>query len=348
MIRVTIRTSSTPSSKRSIQGRRNRSDALVFYLISIVMFAIYGYIIGYRDPSVGTDTRAYISLYLTYKFRPDLLQQYESGFVSFMKMVSDHSSDPRIFIASISLLINTLFYISGILIFRNSSVVLYTVLLLASPFYFSLNTNGLRQGIALGICFLFAGIFFNTRRIFLTVPAILPIIASFHIPMIISYLGFLFRLRREVIIFIWLVSIILGLFSSSFSSTLSSIFDATKYNAYLEGEQNSFRTGLRTDFIIFSALPILSYLITPRSGLAEFKKAHFFMTAYIIINSIGMLINFMPFYSRILLASWAITPIIYALSLKSINGRGKMSFLRRFSIWSIIFATNILGLITLF
>lgn len=347
MIRVTIGTRGALSSKINIQGLRNRSYTPVFYLMSMVMFAIYGYIIAYRDPSVGTDTRAYMSLYLTHKLRPDLLQQYEAGFVAFLKMVSVYSNDPRVFIASISLLINTLFYISGILIFRNSSVVLYTTLLLASPFYFSLNTNGLRQGIALGICFLFAGIFFNVRRIFLTAPAILPIIASFHLPMIISYIGFLFKLRKEVIIFIWLMSIILGIFSSSFSSTLSSIFDATKYNAYLEGDQSNFRTGLRIDFIIFSALPILSYLITPRSSLADFKKAHFFMTAYIVINSIGMLINFMPFYSRILLASWAITPIIYALSLKSIKGKGKLSLLRKLSIWSIIFATNILGLITL-
>lgn len=343
---IIVKRRATPS-KASIQGGRNRSHAPIFYLISMIMFIIYGYVIAYRDPSVGTDTKAYISLYLTYKFRPDLLQQYEAGFISLLKIIGTYSSDPRVFIASISLLINTLFYISGILIFRNSSVVLYTILLLASPFYFSLNTNGLRQGIALGICFLFAGVFFSIRKIFLTAPIILPIIASFHLPMIISYIGFIFRLKREVVVIVWLLSIIFGIFSSSFSSALSSIFDATKYNAYLEGDQSNFRTGLRIDFIIFSALPILSYLAIPKSSLAEFKKAHFFTTAYIIINSIGMLINFMPFYSRILLASWAITPIMYVLFLKSVKGKGRFSLLRKFLIWSIIFATNILGLITL-
>lgn len=294
-------------------------QGLITYIVYFMLFILYSLLVGYRGVDVGTDTITYMKLFEIFEYNKAISRSYEPGFIQYMLFIKSFSSDPRILIVSINVFISIFFCVSGLLLFKRNHILLYAILLLSSPFYFALSTNALRQGMAVSLCFFFFAIMLRAKysSIYLAVTAFL--VTLIHVPSLVSMLLQIKQIRRLRAGIFWVSAIFLGLFTNSYSSVLSNLFGNTKYVVYFNQSSDVFRTGLRIDFLIFSAIAAIVPILLDKKSFHNTLHLPIVYSAYFIINGIGMILNFLPFYSRILLASWCLLPLLFTLTFIGLN-----------------------------
>lgn len=118
----------------------------------VVSFFILFLFMGFRDVSVGTDTKLYVSVFQNYSTMSwlDILTFKDPfiGFAIFNKLVSLVSTNPHsILIASSGLIC----YLTGIFIYKNSNHVVYSTLLFVLFYHYLNSFNIFRQYIAIMI-----------------------------------------------------------------------------------------------------------------------------------------------------------------------------------------------------
>ncbi|MCD0160628.1 EpsG family protein [Deinococcus sp. 6YEL10] len=304
--------------KRNFANDLNGKDAFWTSLlfIPIMLYALY---CGQRPINVGSDTTNYVNMFLAYlQGGPAALIRIDPGFLVLIKLSSLLSNNPAVFLSIISVFQAICFYISGVLLLKRSRYLLiYTILLLTSPFYLSINTNIIRHGTAISIAILGMSMIYHfknniIRALFVFLPALFHNIAG------IIAIPLFAKIVKLNMIYVWIMLVVVSYFSSYYSAFLSN-FITGDYLEYLSGNYD-YRKGFRIEFVTFSAIPIFMTAILPfkRMGL----ETKWIFNAYLIMNGAGLVMNFISYSDRLLTNSWIVVPLLATLIIKDINIRG--------------------------
>ena len=182
----------------SIKPDRSRQNRKFFIVLSFLLMTI---IAGFRDFSVGTDTKTYVSLFHNIDVINFSTSRFETGFLYFLKIIHSVIDNPTAF-----LLISSIICIgvSCRFIYEYSDDPILSVLLYITlkPFYFQM--TGIRQAIATAfvmIAFMFIMKQHNRRK---TIGAIAFMILAtqFHSMAIVAFVPFVIwvfsRLRDAI------------------------------------------------------------------------------------------------------------------------------------------------------
>lgn len=300
--------------KRSSGSYVNTAKIWHFFLFPpLFIYALYW---GLRPVSVGTDTPAYVGMFLAYlKQDPGFLESIDKGFLKLISFSHLFSNDPQSLLLVVCLFEAVCFYLAGVLFLRRPFYVfLYVVFLLISPFYLSININILRHGTAIAVALLGMAVVFRLRkpvyRVLLAYPPVL-----FHNVAGLLATPIFIGVTRINMVYVWLTLASISVFSGFYSSFVSQYLTG-RYLDYATAE-TTYRTGFRPDFTLFSSLPIFLLLIVPFRKMSI--ETRWIFNAYLIINGLGLTMNFVSFSDRLLANSWVMLPLLFALVIRDIN-----------------------------
>lgn len=303
-------------SKRGSGSYLNTAKIWHFFLFPLLF--IYALYWGLRPVSVGTDTPAYVGMFLAYlKQDPGFLESIDKGFLGLISFSRLFSTDPQSLLLTVCLLEAVCFYLVGVLFLRRPFYVfLYVVFLLISPFYLSININILRHGTAIAVALLGMAVVFRLRkpvyRVLLAYPPVL-----FHNVAGLLATPIFIGVTRINMVYVWLTLASISVFSGFYSSFVSQYLTG-RYVDYAAAE-TTYRVGFRPDFTFFSSLPIFLLLIVPFRKMSS--ETRWVFNAYLLINGVGLTMNFISFSDRMLTNSWVMLPLLFALVIRDINGR---------------------------
>lgn len=194
------------------------------------------------------------------------------------------------------------------------------LLWLAFPFFYSLSLNVLRQGIALIFVLYAIDAELNGRRLrglLLLVGGML-----FHASTLAYLLVFVVlrsRVSLRVILLIWIacVACAAAALPQQIIAMLASLVPGgirqqyPYYFSYLTGQlAQNYDPGFKLRFLLFSALPLLAWLLLGWAGLRPLRDAEFVLKLYLLLNAIFFFFGYIPFSDRIALLSWQLMPVL--------------------------------------
>jgi hypothetical protein len=126
------------------------------------------------------------------------------------------------------------------------------------------------------------------------------------VPALILIVNPKFEINKYLVI--WCLSILIG--ASEILSSVGDIFLIdTDYSHYLSTSfGQSYQSGIRLDFILFSIIPLLLYFYIANKKLVNVKCTEL-LKAYLILNSIANMISFIPYSDRVYVYSWLLIPV---------------------------------------
>lgn len=328
-------------SKRGSGSYLNTVKIWHFFLFPpLFIYALYW---GLRPVSVGTDTPAYVGMFLAYlKQDPAFINSIDKGFLGLISFSHLFSNDPQSLLLVVCLFEAFCFYLAGVLFLRRPFYVfLYVVFLLISPFYLSININILRHGTAIAVALLGMAVVFRLRkpvyRVLLAYPPVL-----FHNVAGLLAAPIFIGVTRINMIYVWLTLTTISIFSGLYSSFVSQYLTG-RYVDYAAAE-TTYRVGFRPDFTFFSSLPIFLLLIVPFRKMSS--ETRWVFNAYLLINGVGLTMNFISFSDRMLTNSWVMLPLLFALVIRDINGRAfKKSANRNFFTFVVVLAMLVVNMV---
>ena len=189
----------------------------------------------------------------------------------------------------------------------------YTAFLifLAAFISYASATNGFKAGMAASVfC---CAIALRERK--LLAACLLLISWGIHHAMhvcVIAYLIVSFYKNTRVYYIIWILSALLAIAHVDYFQTLFAGITDEKGSQYLIVGEESFVTGLRLDFMLYSFMPVaLGWYITEKLKIND-RGYQFVLTLYMLLNSVWMLCMYASFTNRIAALSWFLYPILIA------------------------------------
>lgn len=143
-------------------GRRFGSVGVQWISVGLVI-TILTVFAGFRAPSVGADTSAYIQMFEQATTFPDLWRTSEVGFNAVLILTSFISDHYYLLFILIALLFSTFYMIGAVLMTRRYEI---TTFLFISLWVYTFSFNGARQAIAAAICFMSLHWFLKRSPIF--------------------------------------------------------------------------------------------------------------------------------------------------------------------------------------
>lgn len=224
------------------------------------------------------------------------------------------------------LLVVATFYVVGMVVAAYRWMprhIMVALLFLFTAFSFwGYATNGIRNGMATSIALIGLSCFCRNMHQIILGYVILYIAASTHTSLwliVASASAALFLRNTKMNIWVWIGCLVLGLFLQNFfMSYFSGLIDDGRMAGYsqigVSTDQFS-STGIRWDFIIYSAMPILLgwYIIIKRQ--IKDNTYQFLLHVYIFANSFWLLINTIAYSNRFAYISWFMYPILLAYPL---------------------------------
>lgn len=242
-----------------------------------------------------------------------------SVYVYFLRFITNTNVD-------LFFLINDIIFTGGFVLFgykkfQHKLLWYYLVVTFISIGFYNGGTNILRSGLAISL--IFYGLAFFTRN---TISIILFLIFAYvactiHLSTAVIVIGLAISFiypNWKVILPYWCF-ILVGSYLNIFSS-LDWIFYLTmgeesyRLEHYISGSEEAFdlyqKAGFRPDFILYSLVPIIIGLIYIIKY--NYKNQFFLMifNAYMIINSIWLILIRIPFADRFAIMSWVFIPVI--------------------------------------
>ena len=183
-------------------------------------------------------------------------------------------------------------------------------------------TNGIRNGMATSIALIGLSCFNRSFLQLIIGYVILYIAASTHTSLwliVVSASAALFLRNTKTNLWIWISCLILGLFLQNFFKTyFSGLIDDGRMAGYSQIDVSTevfSGTGIRWDFILYSAMPILLGWYTIIKHRLKDNTYEFLLHVYIFANSFWLLINSIAYSNRFGYISWFMYPILLAYPL---------------------------------
>lgn len=292
-----------------------------YYKIFIwIIIGFLGLIFGLRNVNFGTDTSKYLSFI---KFPIDI-----SSFViyddigifiliKYLKLFFS-SSITSIIISILSVYL----YISSYRKIIGDNSIYFITFILSFFWFIDLNSNLLKAGLAYG--FILCALAHSKRKYILLTIAFL-----FHSSSIIFFVAYSIRnfFRTKTLLLLWFICNIFSYFEFGLYNAIMYLLNYINPNlANILSINNillseSYKTGFRIDFSIYSFLAIAPFIFK------IFKGKNFeFLNLYIILNSLFVLFYNVPYSNRIGLLSFILMPIIFYQSFDQNNYKRQFYF----------------------
>lgn len=197
--------------------------------------------------------------------------------------------------------------------------------------FFSYGTNGLRNGMALGMAMLALAVIstniFRQKYISYVIGFIILYFASATHQSIFLITGAailsLFYKDSKSYFIGWCICVLLSIIATGpMQSLFGSVIDDGRMQNYIDNteELNRFsRTGFRWDFILFSMVPmVLGWYILFIKKIQN-QTYIYLLNIYIIANAFWACVNSMPYSNRLAQLSWFLTPVLIAYPLLTLK-----------------------------
>lgn len=308
----------------------------------IILSAIVSVFIGLRFVDIGKDTQQYLQHFTKYSTIDKVLDGYEIGFSIIMYLFSKYTSSVELFFFFISFLITTmyLYFFKKIYLrtfcdesFRLSKSVFFFSLLLLSSWYFTMATNGIRQGVSL--VFLYHSLyelFYNSKKFKFIIFFVLSLCFHYSAVVVLPFL-ILKYVKFRVAFVIWIVTAlgyVFG-FNELIVRWLSDMFSLPVYDfiKFYSLERGQIEGGLYNGFILYFFLytvfwPLLFMLIikvkiSAKSSALVLKDALVLLKIYFALSMPYFIFGFGPFSNRYAMLAWFLVPIMQFHIINSIN-----------------------------
>ncbi len=224
------------------------------------------------------------------------------------------------------LLVVATFYVVGMAVaayrWMPRHIMVALLFLFTTAFFWPYATNGIRNGMATSIALIGLSCF-NRNIIQMIIGfSILYIAASTHNSLwliVASSSAALFLRNTKTNLWVWISCLVLGIFLQNFfMEYFSGLIDDKRMAGYSQIEITTdvfSTTGIRWDFILYSAMPILLGWYTIIKRQIKDKTYEFLLHVYIFANSFWLLINSIAYSNRFGYISWFMYPILLAYPL---------------------------------
>lgn len=289
--------------------------SLLFVIFSVTFF-------GFRDSGLGSDTEMYERYYnelsgLTF-LDAIFYNRFEPGFSLYTYILSAFEN-VSVYFVGVALFQAVLFMWAAGKMFDRKLYVLFLLALLSLPFYINLSVNIIRQGLAMPLVLLATLCLINNERgKFVTYIIVASI---FHYSaLIFIMLLFLYRQRwpLKLYIFSWLCVVVfsaLDLFKFMTFYVLDMAGFGEKFNAiFFQSKLDSYQTGFRVDFFLFSLLPFLMLFVVRRGMRWNLSsKVPELFKVYAVMNAVFIAVFFAPHSDRVGIYSWMMIPVFFVI-----------------------------------
>ncbi|SSC12130.1 membrane protein of unknown function [Mesotoga infera] len=181
------------------------------YLVILVLIA-FVLIQAFRSVEVGIDTRSYIKIFTIAKFGNlstlSAITNFESGFLLFIKIISLFTENTQVFLGVLSVcILATIIYI----IYKYSKMPMLSLFLFFAMGFYGFTFSGIRQSLAIALCFASYG-FIRSRRPVLFV-LLMILAASIHYSALVFLIAYpLSRLGIKKRHFLLVITVFLIIF----------------------------------------------------------------------------------------------------------------------------------------
>lgn len=291
-----------------------------YHILSFFSFILLVYtvlFIGLRDPYASSiylgDTSVY-TLYFESIHERDLTNEKEYGFYLLMKLLFPFGI--RVFYIFCALIYVILPYISFRKFFGKYAFFAVCMFITSMSFW-GFGINGLRSGLASSI-FLFGLSFYSRKAVMFS---ILWLSTLFHNSMylpLLCFIGMYFFNDSKKLLFLWLMSILIALLvGEQINNFLQNFFQIIGFqDRRTDGlfddveELKVFKTGFRFDFVLYSAIPIITgYIYIYKRNFRDKFYIHLY-NAYILCNMVWIIMMYAPFSNRTAYLSWFLMPLL--------------------------------------
>lgn len=326
----------------------SKSDFLfqfVIFLVYSILLIIIAFATGSRPTDFGPDTYSY------YRFFESLLNNStltidDIGFIFLARLVSIFTNDPSVFLVVVSSATSLLFLfyvsvasniydLSSKKEFFFQSIVISIILL--SPFFFSLQTNIIRQGLACPLI-LIASYYIYKKNIikFFVFSLIACLIHSSSLLFVIPLLFLNYSVKTVFIVFVLLFALYLFDVVRVITSTVLNI-DLSVLLLGKEDKPSGYKDGVRYDFATF-----IFVLVFIEFCLYRYFRGDAYPVKLLMLLSFPfLLVGFIPFSDRFLVCVFALFPFVIArlfVSIKlSLSSRMIISFVAAFVAFFVYF-----------
>lgn len=293
-------------------ARYNRYDGEIYEnrYITLILAICLVLFIGFRPiHAVFADTVGYAEYY-NYKSSDIFSLSFDVEnkiFDNLLLWMSSHGFGHSAFFVSIALIYFVCRYVSCKKMFPNNSLIAYLVFLGAFLTFVS-SVNGIKAGAAASI-FTCAIAYRHNKLLSLL---LLLLSWGFHHSMIVCVLAFIlvtFYKNTKWYSILWVFSFIIAALHISYFQNLFVNFTNEKGAAYLIAE-DGWITGMRYDFVLYSAIPILlGWWYKIKYDIMD-EEYDFVLNLYILLNALWMLCMYASFTNRIAALSWFLYPLV--------------------------------------
>lgn len=194
-------------------------------------------------------------------------------------------------------------------LFPNDAYISFLVFLAAFS-TFSYSTNGLRAGLAASVFIL--GLSYRNN-----LKACIPIVLlswgfhhSMHVPILAFLISCVLNKKINWFFYLWIFSFFIAALHITFFQNFFAGLTDESGAEYLMAGADSFITGFRPDFIIYSAFPIYIGWKYLKQRHTTSKLYNSLLITYTLTNSVWMLNMYALYTNRIVYLSWLLYPVV--------------------------------------
>lgn len=207
--------------------------------------------------------------------------------------------------------------------------------------------NGIKNGMALSL-FLCALAWRDNWKYY--VPFLL-LSFGFHHSMQLSIVAFIVcKLYKNTksYYFAWFIGLILAAAHVTYFQTLFAGYTDEQGQAYLITNQDSWVTGFRPDFILYSTAPLfIGWWVMKKRKIQMHDEYKFNLNVYLVMNTIWLLCMYSAYTNRIAALSWAIFPILLLYPFLKIQIDKKQYKYAAYAVWGQLIFTTFMIIISL-
>lgn len=291
--------------------------------LALFLALFLGFFLGFRPPeNVFADTVGLVMWYQSVKHEVFEFTWDTDNFIfdNLTRGMSASGFNYSIWLTLIALIYFIVRYVSCRKLFPNNTNIAFLIFL-GSFITYSSAINGFKAGVATSL-FACAVAYKNNLKVAIL---FLFLAVGMHHAMFVcitAYIIAYFYKRQNVYYYIWLTSLLLAIFHVTyFQSLFGSFAIEEKADAYLSLDSEGWRGGMRYDFVLYSAVPIIQSLFHRKRYRIISDKYAFVLNLYILLNSVWLLCMYANFTNRIAALSWGLYPIVILLPYTERNDR---------------------------
>ncbi|MBO5631719.1 MAG: EpsG family protein [Aeriscardovia sp.] len=290
-----------------------------------------------------SDKERYLNLYLKIYYSMHSVDYKDAGWEGFVKLCTYiFGRNYHLFFLLVSIIYCFSYYIFGKHYFGKEYVAYFVILSFGCLGFSGYGTNVIRSGFALAL--LLIALRYNSKKWLAGLLSIISV--SIHISMAIPVLVYLLSqyIKKDYLpISFWLLCFSLSLANYDLSQVVNDLmFIDDRVEMYSEMVTEDYDTRYRTDFLLYSIIPmVIVYIYKRKMNFIPVLFSRLYHT-YIITNALWLLVIRMAFTNRIAYLSWMIIPymVLYPIIMNQVKIKNPQSVI--FKLMALFMGVNVI------